>query len=71
MYFPKVFPQTKNSLILKYSSYNFENLLNMVTSCKVNVSLWFSLLSSRGKTNVTVKNSGKTLFYAGVQRKKG
>ena len=51
--------------------YNFENLFNIVTGCKGDISLWFSLLSSRGKTIVTVKNSGKTLFLWWSLTKKG
>lgn len=47
--------------------YNFENVFNMVTGCKLDISLLFSFLSSTGKTDVTLENPGETVFSARVQ----
>ena len=47
--------------------YNFGNVFNMVTGCKLDISLLFSFLSSTGKTDVTLENSGETVFSARVQ----
>ena len=47
--------------------YNFENVFNMVTGCKLDISLLFSFLSSTGKTDVTLENSGKTVFRPGFE----
>ena len=39
----------------------------MVTGCKLDILLLFRFLSSRGKTDVTLENSGKTVFRPGFE----